>query len=197
MTETKFNRAIAIIDKRNSEDPHIDSFQGSQVPKELLYSRRMSKKLLEFKPDASEALQLAARAQHICRWKIARNEYSLDKAGYIKWRETLKMMHAEITGDILMEVGYDSEFIKRVSFLIQKKSMKKDEGAQVLEDVVCLVFLDYYFEYFSAKHPDEKVIDILRKTWKKMSEKGRSEALDLQLSPKSAGLIRKAVENKQ
>jgi len=193
MEQTKFESAITIIDNKNSEDIHIEYFKGKEFPKELLYSQRMSQKLLEFKPNTSEELQLAVRAQHICRWKIARSEYTMDRVGYIKWREKLKKMHAEITSDILKDVGYDSEFIYRVSFLIRKKSIKKDEGTQTMEDVICLVFLEYYFEEFAAKHSDKKLIDILRKTWKKMSAKGHAEVLKLNFSLKSESLIKQAI----
>jgi hypothetical protein len=153
----------------------------------------MSQKLLQFKPDASRALQIAARAQHICRWKIARDEYPMDRVGYLKWRETLKKMHADITADILKEVGYEDEFIERVSFLINKKLIKKNEESQAIEDVICLVFLDYYFEEFAAKHEDEKLIDILQKTWVKMSEEGHAEALKIKYSDKSLALIKQAI----
>src|SRR5690606_1953193 len=137
--------------------------------------------------------QIAARAQHICRWKIARNEYPMDRVGYLKWRETLKKMHAEITSGILKEVGYDTEFIDRVSFLILKKLIKKDDESQTLEDVICLVFLEYYFEEFAEKHEDEKLIDILQKTWVKMSDKGHSEALKIKYSEKSLSLVKRAL----
>ncbi len=193
MKPTRFETAIALIDKKNSEDPNVYHASGLDFPKELLYSQRMSQKLLQFKPDASRALQIAARAQHICRWKIARDEYPMDRVGYLKWRETLKKMHAEITADILKEVGYEDEFIERVSFLINKKLIKKNEESQTIEDVICLVFLDYYFEEFAEKHDDAKVIDILQKTWVKMSEEGHAEALKLKFSDKSLALVKQAI----
>lgn len=193
MTSNRFERAIALIDEKNSEDIHKEYVQGEAFPKELLYSKRMSKKLMEFEPNASEALQIATHAQHICRWKIPREDYPMDRVGYLKWRETLKRMHADMTAEILKEVGYDSNFIERVSFLITKKRIKRDEESQVIEDVICLVFLQYYFEDFAAKHEDQKVIDILRKTWRKMSEKGHEVALKLKYSTKSTALINKAI----
>ena len=193
MKPTRFETALALIDKKNSEDTNTYSIAGIEYPKELLYSQRMSRKLLQFKPNASKALQLAARAQHICRWRIPRNEYPMDRVGYLKWRETLKKMHADITSDILKQVGYDDEFIDRVAFLINKKLIKKNEETQILEDTICLVFLDYYFEEFAAKHDDEKVIDILQKTWVKMSDEGHAEALKLNYSEKSLALIKKAL----
>ncbi|UOB18082.1 DUF4202 domain-containing protein [Abyssalbus ytuae] len=189
----RFVKAIHLIDLENSKDPNTEAFNGFEYPKELLYSQRMTEKLIEFDNNASEELQLAARAQHICRWEIPRNSYPMDRVGYLKWREELKKMHALKASEILKEVGYDNDFINRVTFLIQKKLLKKDEGTQKLEDVICLVFLHYYFEDFAVKHEDEKVIDIIQKTWKKMSADGQAAALNLKLSGKSLSLIKKAV----
>ena len=193
MKPTRFEIAIALVDKANSEDINIYQADGIDYPKELLYSQRMSRKLLQFEPNASKALQIAARAQHICRWKIDRNEYSMDRVGYLKWRETLKKMHSELTVDILKQVGYDEQFINRVKAIILKKLIKKNEESQIFEDTICLVFLDYYFEEFAAKHNDEKIIDILKKTWIKMSKKGQEAALKLNLSDKSLSLIKQAI----
>ncbi|MDO5981086.1 DUF4202 domain-containing protein [Flavivirga spongiicola] len=194
MKPTRFETTIALIDKKNSEDINTYQVFGLNYPKELLYSLRMSRKLLQFNPNASRALQIAARAQHICRWKIARDEYPMDRIGYLKWRETLKKMHAELTTEILNQVGYDTSFIDRVSSLINKKFIKKNEESQVLEDTICLVFLDYYFEEFVAKHDDEKIINILKKTWIKMSDKGHEAALQLNFSDKSLSLIKQAID---
>ena len=193
MKPTRFETAIALIDKLNSEDINTYQVSGMDYPKELLYSQRMTRKLLQFERNASKALQIAARAQHICRWKIARDEYPMDRVGYLKWRETLKRMHAELTADILKQVGYDDQYVERVFQLISKKLIKKNEESQTLEDTVCLVFLDYYFEEFAAKHTDDKVIDILQKTWKKMSDKGHEEALKLTFSEKGLALVKQAI----
>ncbi len=189
----KFQKVIELIDQENGTDPNIETFNGVAYPKELLYSQRMTEKLLSFKPDASEEVQIAARAQHICRWKIARNEYPMDRVGYLKWRQELKKYHAEITSDILEVVGYDTEFIDRVAFLIEKKLIKKDAEVQVLEDVICLVFLEYYFEAFIQKHDDDKLVDIVLKTWHKMSTDGHEVALTLSYSDRGLGIIKKAL----
>ena len=193
MKPTRFETAIAIIDKKNAEDTNTYQVADLEYPKELLYSQRMTRKLLQFEPNASKALQIAARAQHICRWKIARNEYPMDRVGYLKWRETLKKMHADLTGEILKQVGFDAQFQDRVKKIILKKLIKKNEESQTLEDTICLVFLDYYFEEFAAKHTDEKVIDILKKTWVKMSDKGHAAALTLPFSEKSLALVKQAI----
>ncbi|WP_338409889.1 DUF4202 domain-containing protein [uncultured Flavobacterium sp.] len=193
MKPSRFETAIALIDKKNAEDVNTYKVVDIEYPKELLYSQRMTRKLLQFEPNASKALQIAARAQHICRWKIQRNEYPMDKVGYFKWRETLKKMHAAIAGEILEQVGFDDQFVDRVQKIILKKLIKKNEESQALEDTICLVFLDYYFEEFAAKHTDEKVIDILKKTWVKMSDKGHSAALTLTFSDKSLALVKQAI----
>ena len=153
----------------------------------------MTRKLLQFEPNASKALQIAARAQHICRWQIARNEYPMDRVGYLKWRENLKKMHANTTSEILQQVGFDEQFQDRVKKIILKKLIKKNEESQALEDVICLVFLDYYFDEFATKHSDEKIIDILQKTWVKMSDKGHEAALKLPFSDKGLALVQKAI----
>ena len=193
MKPTRFETAIALIDKKNAEDINTYSVSGMEYPKELLYSQRMSRTLLQFDPNASKALQIAARAQHICRWKSARNDYPMDRVGYLKWRQDLKQMHAELTGDILKEVGYDDEFIDRVKAIVLKKLIKKNKESQTIEDVICLVFLDFYFDEFAAKHSDEKIIDILQKTWKKMSDEGHAEALKIKFSEKSLALVKEAI----
>ena len=193
MKPTRFETAIALIDKKNAEDENTYQVSGLAYPKELLYSQRMTRTLLRFEPNASKALQIAARAQHICRWKIQRDEYPMDRVGYLKWRETLKKMHADITGEILQQVNFDVQFIDRVQKIILKKLMKKNEESQTLEDTICLVFLDYYFDEFAAKHSDEKVIDILQKTWVKMSAKGHEAALKITFSEKGLALVKQAI----
>jgi hypothetical protein len=193
MKPTRFETAIALIDKKNEQDPNTYQVAGFEYAKELLYSQRMTRKLLQFEPNASKALQIAARAQHICRWKIARNEFPMDKVGYLKWRETLKKLHANTTVEILQQVGFDEQFQERVKKIILKKLIKKNEESQALEDVICLVFLDYYFDEFSAKHTNEKVIDILKKTWVKMSDKGHKAALKIPYSEKSLALVKQAI----
>ncbi|GAA4272605.1 DUF4202 domain-containing protein [Aquimarina gracilis] len=185
--------AYKLFDEANAKDPNSEKVNGDLIPKELIYGQRMTKTLGDFEPNASAALKLAARSQHICRWEISRDRYPMDRVGYLKWREELKKFHASKASTILQEVGYDDDIIERVSFLLQKKKLKKDEGTQTLEDVICLVFLEYYYEEFLVKHSDEKVIDILQKTWRKMSEKGHKAALALSYSEKALALIQQAL----
>lgn len=179
MTDERLEAAFRRIDEANAEDPNLERLDGEDHPKELLYGRRMSATLAMFAPDASDAVKLAARAQHIQRWKIPRSEFPMDRKGYLTWRQKLYGMHAELAGAILRDVGYDDATIERVGVLLRKKGLKTDADVQLLEDVICLVFLQHYFAEFSVKHDDAKVIDILRKTWGKMSAEGHEAALKL------------------
>jgi len=191
----KFTCAIEKFDQANNEDPNRETFRGKEYPKELLYANRMTDWLQKLAPDASEHLQLAARSQHICRWTIPRDSYEQNKKGYLLWRTELKKFHAQKAGEIMKSCGYDEETISRVQSLIRKEKMKVDPESQLLEDVVCLVFLESYFEDFSGQHSEEKLITIIQKTWNKMSDKGHLEALKLQLNPESHDLLYKALSD--
>ena len=191
----KLQEAFKRFDAANGQDPNTENFEGKAYPKELLYSQRMSDTLNAFEPAASEALQLAARCQHIQRWELPREDYPMDRVGYLKWREELKKFHALKAGEILTETGYNEELVDRVKFLLLKKKLKKDDESQTLEDVVCLVFLQFYFEPFAKKHPEPKLMEILQKTWKKMSPKGQDAALNLSLSEHAKKLIHKALSD--
>ncbi|MFT7345348.1 MAG: hypothetical protein ACI9XP_001943 [Lentimonas sp.] len=193
MTLSQFQKASTWIDAENAQDPNQEIVQSKTYPKELLYSNRMYERLMNFHPDASEALQIAAKAQHICRWKMPRESFPMDRLGYLKWREDLKKFHSETTAVIIERSGYDVDFIARVSFLIEKKLLRKDKETQLLEDVICLVFLEHYFDPFVQKHDREKMKNIILKTWNKMSDKGHQEALKINLSTSNLQLIKEAL----
>ena len=194
VTSDKLLQAFQLFDEANGQDPNTEDAMGRTYPKEVLYAIRMTEKLNYFASEASESLRLTARCQHICRWEIPRESYDMNRVGYLKWRQDLKKFHAQKATEILKEVGYDQETIDKVAFLLEKKQLKKNQDTQTLEDVICLVFLEFYFELFAQKHPEVKTIDILQKTWRKMSEKGRETALRLPLSKNALRLIKKAVE---
>lgn len=193
-TIDKLQIAFQLFDQANAKDPNIEIVEGKANPKELLYAVRMTEKLNAFAPDASEALQLTARCQHICRWEIPRDTYEMNREGYLRWRQELKKFHAEKARTILQEVDYSQELIDKVAFLLEKKQLKKNEDTQTLEDVICLVFLEHYFEPFAKKHEEDKTISVLQKTWRKMSEKGHNAALRLPLSESSLKLVTKAIK---
>ncbi len=192
--QKRFDATIARFDAANAEDPNLDEGQ----PKELLYARRMSAMLARFAPDASEAVRLAVRAQHIQRWKTPRSSYPMDRQGYLQWRTGLYKFHAETAGRILQETGYDAATIERVQAAVGKKGLKVNAETQLLEDVTDLVFLEHYLAGFAAQHADydeAKWVDIIRKTWQKMSAGAREFVLAGKVSLPEAltPLILKAV----
>jgi hypothetical protein len=190
-------RAIARFDAANAEDPNEEIVDGHARPKELVYAERMTAMLARFAPEASEVLRLAARCQHIQRWKIPRTDFGPDRIGYLQWRKKLNKFHAQVAGGILREVGYDESTIERVGALLKKESLKADTDAQALEDVVALVFLESHLAGFVAAHAEyapAKFADILAKTAKKMSPRGRAAALTLiALPPEVAPAVRSAM----
>jgi len=191
--QARFDEALRRFDAANAADPNRDLVDGVEHPRELLYARRLTDWVLRLQPDASEALRLAARCQHLCRWESPRSNYPMDRAGYLRWRAELKKFHAAQSGAILREVGYGEELIARVQSLNLKKDLGKDPDCQVLEDALCLVFLQYQLTDLAAKTDDEKVINALRKSWVKMSEQGRAEALKLGYSDRELALIKAAL----
>ena len=190
----RLENTLAAFDAANAQDPNTEIVNGKEIPKELVYSQRMTEQLYKFLPEASEALQLATRSQHICRWKIPRSDYPMDRQGYKKWRLDLAVFHGETAGKIMEENGYDEQLIQRVKDLLLKRSLKRDEEVQALEDVVCLVFLEFYLDDFASKHDEAKLIDIIQKTWNKMSEAGHASALKLPLSDAMLSLVTKALQ---
>ena len=190
---TRFRAAINAFDAANREDPNREVYQGRDFPKELLYAKRMTAWLDKIAPEAPETVQLAVRAQHIERWKIPRSDYAIDRQGYRKWRVELGKFHAETAGRMLIEAGYDDETVANVQSLLRKESLKADANCQLLEDAACLVFLEFHLRDFAEKHEEEKLTNILRRTWKKMSERGRKAALQLELPPHLGRLVEKAV----
>lgn len=193
LDKEKFQQACDRFDALNSQDPNQEIVNGITYPKEVLYAQRMSQTLNSFETNASEALQLSARCQHLCRWEIPRNTYPTGRKGYNQWRSKLRTFHAEKAGEVLTQVGYEAEIIDKVQFLVLKKQLKRNAETQILEDVICLVFLEHYFAKFAEGHEAEKVVDILRKTWKKMSKKGQEAALKLPFENEAKNLIEKAL----
>jgi hypothetical protein len=186
--------AFRLFDAANGEDPTLEPDDtGALVPKEVLYARRMSACLARVAPDAPAAVQLAARGQHIQRWVIPRADFPLTRPGYHQWRNALKRYHAEVAGRLLAQAGCAPALIARVQALLQKLHLQDDPEVQLLEDVICLVFLEYYFLPFAAQHPEEKVVDIVQKTWAKMTPRGHALALQLPLPPAAQALVAKAL----
>jgi hypothetical protein len=189
----RFQKALQRFDDENSRDPHRVIVDGESHPRELIYARWLTDWVLKLSPDASEVLRLAARSQHLCRWMIPRNSYEMTRAGYLKWRADLKQFHAGKSAEILREIGYGDDVIQRVRDLNLKKGLGKDPECQTLEDALCLVTLQYQLAELVAKTAPEKMVEILAKTWKKMSAAARDEALKLSFSESEKELIARAL----
>lgn len=190
----RFSRAMALFDAANAEDPNQDEDQ----PKELLYGKRMSEMIGRFAPDASEAAQLAVRAQHIQRWKVPRSTYPMTKEGYHAWRTGLYAFHADTAGERMREAGYDDAMIERVKKAVGKRGIKSNPETQLLEDIANLVFIEHYMLAFAQSKPEydeAKWLEIIRKTWKKMSKDAQAFALSgkLRLPEPLVPLITKAI----
>lgn len=190
----RFEHTLARFDAANAKDPNLDEGQ----PKELLYGQRMSDMIGRFAPDASEASQLAVRAQHIQRWTVPRNSYPMTKEGYHAWRTGLYTFHADTAGELMREAGYDDSMIERVKKAVGKRGIKVNPESQLLEDIANLVFIEHYLLAFANSkldYDEEKWLEILRRTWGKMSKNAQTYALSGQIKlPESlVPLITKAI----
>jgi len=194
MDSARFRRAIEAFARANSEDPQSMVVGGERRPKELVDAERLSVWVERLDPDASEALRLAARCQHIRRWHIPRSSFSNDRVGYLKWRTELGRFHAETARRLLLEAGYDEATIEAVRRINVKQGLHSNPDTQTMEDALCLSFLEHELEAFAAKHPPDKVVSILQKTWKKMSARGRAAALALALPDGARALLGTALD---
>lgn len=196
----RFDAVIAAIDAANADDPRKTEIKGQSRPHEIVYSERMTSRLADMYPDASEVLRIAARAQHIRRWDIPRSRYPEGRNGYNDWRKACREHHGEVVAKIMSEHGYSQDEIDRAAMLIKKEQLKKDRESQALENVVDVVFVEHYFDEFIGKYAqydDDKIIDIVGKTLRKMSPKGHQVALSLDLPERTRDLIMKAVEREK
>ncbi len=170
---TQLETAFAAIDAANAKDPNAT--EGT--PDALLYGQRMTEEQKRLFPDASPSLKIAARGQHIERWVLRRPDYPEGREGYLTWRRDLAQHHAERVGEIMRDAGYAEEEIDATGRMLRKEGIKRDADVQALEDVICFVFLRWYFEPFSKKHEQEKLLRIVQKTARKMSADARARAL--------------------
>lgn len=182
-----FARASSEFEAAHREDP-----KGYL----LRYHKRLSHWVTVLGGEPSEALQLAARCQHIRRWKIPRSDFQAGLSGYKRWRTTLARFHGDQAAVILQDAGYAQPIIERVRALLLKKGLKVDAEVQLFEDAICLVFLENEFAEFATKHEDDKLVTIVQKTWKKMSPSGHAAALELaaSLPPRLQDVLGRALD---
>ena len=189
----RFAAALQRFDEENSHDPNVEIVNGTPHPRELIYAQWLTDWVLKLSPAASEPLRLAARCQHIARWLIPRDSYPMTRPGYLQWRADLKKFHAQKAGEILRATGYDDDTIRRVQELNLKKNFPNDPESRVLEDALCLVFLERQLAALAAKSDDAKMINALQKSWKKMTPAAHAEALRLKLGERERALIESAL----
>lgn len=182
----RLEKVLAAIDDFNRRDP-----SGRELP----YSEKLTEWVLKLNPQASEALRIAARGQHTGRWTVPRSSYPMNRGGYLRWREDLKRFHAKTVGEFMTRAGYSPAEVEEVQQIILKKNLQANPDAQTIEDALCLVFLETQFEELAAKTPRDKMLEIVRKTWKKMSEPGRQAALAMNLPAHHKKLIEDALQN--
>ena len=195
MKTERFRKAIRSIDLANSNDPNTIVVDGEARPKELTHAAMLTAWVEQLHDDPGEALLLAARAHHLRRWSIPREGYPQGRSGYLRWRRALQEQHAAGIAVVLRDVGYDPELIQRVQDLVRKKNLKRDPDVQTLEDGLCLVFLETQLSELREQYGDAKTIEILQKTWKKMSRQARDRALELDLHPDERSVVERAVAN--
>lgn len=191
----RFARALAAIDAANADDPETILVKGSSLPKELTHARMLGQWVHRLEPEPSEALLLAARGHHIRRWQRPRSDYPRDRHGYLRWRRDAQAFHAEELGRILREVGFDDPLIERVQQIVRKERLRLDQEVQTLEDGLNLVFLQTQFDAFRERlDDDDKLVAIVRRTWRKMSDRGRDAALHLDLGERARGIVAQALD---
>ena len=188
-----FEAALRRFDAENARDPNVETINGIPHPRELLYAQRLTDWVLRLCPDASEELRLAARCQHICRWEIPRHSYPMTRAGYLKWRADLKIFHARKAGEILGELGCGEDVVRRVQDLNLKKKFPADPEARVLEDALCLVFLEFQLASLAARTAEDKIVNALQKSWQKMTDAARAAALKLNYGEQEKALLQRAL----
>lgn len=193
----RFIEAVRRIDAANSHDPTRIVVRGLERPKELAHAELATEWAWRLRDvegsEPSEALLLAARAHHIERWLVPRETYPDGRAGYLKWRTGLHRFHADRAAALVRESGYDESTIEAVGRIIHKERPKANRDSQALEDALCLVFLETQLELDWQRIDDDKMVEVLRKTWRKMSTAGRDAALALDLGERAGAIVARAL----
>jgi Domain of unknown function (DUF4202) len=193
VSDDRLERALAAIDEANADDPATLVVGGVEQPKELAHARLMTEWVRRLDPEASEAQLIAARAHHLRRWSLPRHDFPDGRAGYLRWRTQLKRQHAEEVAEILRPLGYEDATVERVQQIVRKEGLGRDPAVQVHEDALCLVFLQTQLTDIADQLGEDKTVDVLRKTARKMSPRGLDAAARLELDPEASRLLQRAL----
>lgn len=189
----RLNNVIGHLHAAHQQDPNMESWEEGVYPAEWLYIQRITERLEIFEPNASNELVVAAHCQHLCRWEIDRKTFPEGRAGYYQWRNYLSEYQAMKAREIILEAGFEPDFADCVKKIVKKENIFSDPEAQTLEDVVCLVFLEYYLDEFMRDKSEESMATIILKTWNKMSERAHQEALKIKYSDAALPVLKKAL----
>jgi len=195
-TAERISLAHAKMNAENAADPSSVDTPGGKKPRELWMAERLEHWVRQVKSPPGTPLLLAARCQHIMRWRIPRSDYDQGRIGYLKWRKDLAKMHADAGTEILRGLGFDEPTVQAVREINLKQNLKTSPDVQAMEDALCLCFLEQEYSEFAQKHEDDKVVEIVEKTWRKMSPVGQKLALALPLSGRPAQLVRRALADR-
>ena len=191
----RFDEAIRRIDDANAADPNSLAVDGVPRPKEAAHAEMMTRWVRALRPGPGELLLLAARAHHIRRWERPRDSYPAGREGYLRWRAALQRFHADALGEIMGGVGYAAAEVKRAQDLVRKRGLGRDPDAQAMEDALCLVFMETQLADFAGQlDDDERMVEVLVSTWRKMSPEGRAAAQALALEDRAACLLNAATQ---
>lgn len=193
MDDPRFERALSAFHGVSAADPERIRTAAGERPRELVQAERLEAWIRRLDPEPSEALLLAAHCQHLGRFLSPRTTYPEGRLGYLRWRSDLAKAHAARATELLQQAGYDEETIERVRTITLKLGLRLHPDVQTMEDALCLSFLEHDYAEFSEKHTDEKLVDIVAKTWRKMSPRARGLALTLPLSGRPAELVQRAL----
>jgi hypothetical protein len=192
----RFEQAVAAIDAANADDPHTVEVRGERRPKEQAHAERMTEWVRRLDPTADEAQLLAARAHHLRRWSMPRSSYPAGRAGYLRWRTALRKQHAAEVGVLLTDAGYDPATVERVQAIVDKEGLASgaDPAVQVHEDALCLVFLETQLAATTDQVGDEKMVEVIQKTVRKMSPAGLAHVASIPMRDHDRALLERALE---
>ncbi len=189
----RYATAVSIIDSANAEDPTHVEVRGERLPLALAHGRLAAEWMARLVPDADEALLLAARAHHLRRFAVPRSDYPEGRAGYLRWRRDQKDRHANEIADILLAAGYDEATTNRVQVLVRRQRLDEASGTQWIEDVACLVFLETQLVDIADQLQRERLVEVVRKTVAKMSERALALVPEVPLSDEARNLLTTAL----